>query len=335
MRRVRCPGCSNIIQAAGDIVKCGHCGLKGRVDAPAAATPKKARDPWQITIDLRKLSPTHWPGGVRAFGIVLLIGFAFVAGGFTGVAFERGKAEVLGDLDGGIFGGGSGTSANASGTTPSSPAKEPVVGDPVPPPQESASTIRHDLSDQDAAPKVTLRGGLVRLMVSYDDAGTHAQFRIKFMQDGQVQASLSASTTGPYDGVRYMAIPAGTYDVSVGLAGDDATWTLRIEEPAGEVGKHRAGTFSEHGDDGIGPLKVSGTVEVSFTASKGAAGTVSVKAYRADGSKISGCGTSFGDTSPENRYAKTWGCNVGSETLVYFDIGHPTDKDGTWTLQVA
>lgn len=348
MRRVRCPGCSAIIQATSEVVTCNQCGLTGRVDAETATkgqgsakkTSGPERDPWQITIDLRSLNPARWPAGGRAFAVVMLIGLAFFAGGFAGITFERAKTDVLADLDDGVFGSGSGTSAsNTEGAASPGGAAE-TTGTATttatatnPPP--SASTIRHDYTDADTDPVVTVKGGLVRVSILFDDQGTSSRFSLKFLQEGKVERSISASYPGKYEAVRYLEVPVGTYDLQVGGASDQSTWTMRIDEPRGDVANSRGGVFSEHGDNGVGPLKGSGDIEVSFAASKGAGGTVAVKAFRADGSQIKSCGTSFGSTTPDSQYSHSWTCAVGTETLVYFDIAHPLDKEDTWSLAVT
>lgn len=146
MRKVRCPRCSAVITASGDTVKCVRCGLQGAVDPPRPApststaggtAPKRpeakggdtkagdGKDPFVITLDLRKVSPKNWGTRTKVFAVFVLLAGAFFLGGMAGVAFEQARTEITEDLDRGesLLGG---NEANSSG---SGSAGAPGLGD--------------------------------------------------------------------------------------------------------------------------------------------------------------------------------------------------------------
>lgn len=368
VRRVRCPRCLAVILADGDSVTCQACGLAGRVEAkaPVRGQAKRATgrapsgrqrqrpqkgDPWTITLDLRNLSPSRWSPGMKAFTVLVLLAGVFLAGGVSGVVFERARSDVTDDLDGasGLFGsskndstsdGGTGSTGpldavknnTTDGTTDPDNVTDPdnttdldnaTTGDPDPgPPASSTEPLQYSGSGNWESGLESLPAGLLRFTLSHSGDGF---FSVKVIADGDTKPAVrvQASDAGTFTGmVRYAALDAaGGYTIAVS-AQSSATWEVDIEVVGDESASSQSFTADGTADDGLGPYRFSGTMEVSFSAPQL---NYNVRALTAAGLAVDGC--SFVSESGTN----TGSCTFSAQTKVYFDISISKDA-GKWQM---
>ncbi len=356
MRSVRCPRCSHVNQASGTLITCKKCGLSGNVGAAKPGTPE-AKDPWTITIDLRKANPGNWGAGSKALAVFLLLAVAFIGGGLTGVVLERAKGGVVSDLSGGLLTGsqagdatgevdaGTGEEAVDTGVDAEPDAEPDASSDPppaAPPATEDCDNptaygclfATYIGAEGDAPMPITVEHGLVGMYIDY--AG-ESKFALKFTEPGSVRAVETVLTDfngkgkANYQALRYVGLALGDYEVSV-PTGTDGSWTVYLVYPT--VSPEKLGhSDSGNGDGIVSPVAVGDTATVTVETPGGYGVRTHVKGWDAAGNQVCDNGFNGQDSGTVELQ-----CAPKVGTQIFIDVRAPKSSDAqskTWTVTVA
>ncbi len=346
MRNVRCPRCSHVNQADGSIVTCKKCGLSGTVGTASGAKTATEKDPWTITIDLRKANPGNWGPGAKAFAVLLMLGLAFFAGGISGVVFERARSGVISDLSGAglLSGDNAATGPDVSdaeqliddppASTPE-PAPEPVpepkadCADPTP---YGCRIMTYKGQAGDAPVDIQLEKGLVGMFIDYSG---DSKFALRFTEPGQsapaatVVTDFAGKGKANYQALRYVGLDPGSYELEAAVT--DGSWTVMLVYPSVSP-KSPGFSHAGPGDGIVPPVAVQDEITVTLQAKAGPDRTY-VVGYDASGQKV--CSNGFG--GQQNGETDTFKCTVSGPTTVYLDVRAPVRVDGedSWIASIA